>query len=139
MRTAALAALSAALALSACNERQEPQGPAKPIKVTSAAQRQLHEANGLNRAIGLKRAIYDSGYRCQRITRSGYVGDFKNLEMWMASCADGRDWAVFIGPDGSAQVRDCKDVVGYGLPKCEIKSEEATGEVPRPDEDNQHG
>jgi hypothetical protein len=32
-----------------------------------------------------------------------------------------RDWAVFAGPDGSAQVRDCKDVPASGLPDCVIK------------------
>ena len=81
---------------------------------------QLHQANDLNRAIALKRAIYDSGYKCSRIAKSGYSGLYKNLEMWMASCADGRDWAIFIGPDGSAQVRDCKDVAEVGLPQCKI-------------------
>ena len=122
MRKASLAILAATLAISGCgdNGQSQSQQPAHPIKVTGEAQRQLHEANDLNRAIALKRAIYDSGYRCQRITRSGYVGDYENLEEWMASCADGRDWAIFIGPDGSAQVRDCKDVESFGLPKCEI-------------------
>jgi hypothetical protein len=32
-----------------------------------------------------------------------------------------RDWAIFAGPDGGAQVRDCKDVAPSGLPPCEIK------------------
>ncbi len=124
MRTASIAAFSA-LALCACDSGQQSQTtqPAQAIKVKGPAQQQLHQANDLNRAIALKRAIYDSGYKCQRISRSGFVGEYKNLEMWMASCADGRDWAVFIGPDGSAQVRDCKDVEGFGLPKCAINSE----------------
>ena len=124
MRIASLAILAASLAISGCGNKGQSQSeqPTKPIKVTGEAQRQLHEANDLNRAIALKRAIYDSGYKCQRITRSGYVGDYENLEDWMASCADGRDWAIFIGPDGSAQVRDCKDVESFGLPKCEIKT-----------------
>ena len=122
MRNASLTILAAGLAISGCGDRSGTEQPTRPIKVTGEAQRQLHEANDLNRAIALKRAIYDSGYRCQRITRSGYVGDYENLEEWMASCADGRDWAIFIGPDGSAQVRDCKDVEGFGLPKCEIKA-----------------
>ena len=38
------------------------------------------------------------------------------------------DWAVFVGPDGSAQVRDCGDVEEFGLPRCEIKGEEGPGE-----------
>jgi len=122
MRRRSLAILAASLAVTACGDQSNTEQPARPIKVRGEAQRQLHDANDLNRAIALKRAIYDSGYKCQRITRSGYVGDYENLEEWMASCADGRDWAIFIGPDGSAQVRDCKDVEGFGLPKCEIKA-----------------
>ena len=123
MRTAAFAALAAALTVAGCGDGDQSQ-PVRPIKVTGSEQQELHQASDLNRAIALKRAIYDSGYACQRVVRSGYVGDYKNLEMWMTSCADGRDWAVFIGPDGSAQVRDCKDVVGIGLPQCTAIKEE---------------
>ena len=127
MRTPALAALAAALALSGCGKSDQ-SAPAKPIKFHTEAQEQLHRASGLNRAIGLKRAIYDSGYACKRVTKTGFVGDYKNMDIWMTQCADGRDWAVFIGPDGSAQVRDCKDVAAVGLPACVIKSEEASAE-----------
>jgi hypothetical protein len=74
----------------------------------------------------MRRAIRDSGYRCQRVTQSGYVGRYENLDMWTATCDDGRQWAVFVGADGSAQVRDCKDVEEFGLPRCEIRQEEAT-------------
>ncbi len=117
-----IAAGAIALTIAGCDSGQPQQAqPVQKIEVRSAEQERLHQANDLNRAIGLKRAIYDSGYRCQRITRSGFVGTYKNLDMWMAACADGRDWAVFVGPDGSAQVRDCKDVERFGLPKCEIK------------------
>jgi hypothetical protein len=45
--------------------------------------------------------------------------------MWTAHCiydtGPPRDWAIFAGPDGSAQVRDCKDIPGSGLPACVIK------------------
>jgi hypothetical protein len=126
MRIPALAALAAAVALSGCDN--DNQSAPKPIKVHTEAQEQLHRASGYNRAIGLKRAIYDSGYECKRITKTGFVGEYKNLDMWKAECADGRDWAVFIGPDGSAQVRDCKDVAEVGLPACTITKEEASAE-----------
>jgi hypothetical protein len=126
MRIPALAALAAAVALSGCGN--DNQSAPKPIKVHTEAQEQLHRASGYNRAIGLKRAIYDSGYECKRITKTGFVGEYKNLDMWKAECADGRDWAVFIGPDGSAQVRDCKDVAEVGLPACTITKEEASAE-----------
>jgi hypothetical protein len=66
----------------------------------------------------------DAGYTCKRITDAGFVGEYKNLDMWMAHCVydngTPRDWAIFAGPDGSAQVRDCKDVPGTGLPDCKI-------------------
>lgn len=127
MRAAAMAAMAAALVTSGCDDDQ-PEQPAQSIKVRGEAQEQLHRLNDLNRAIGLKRAIRDAGYRCQRVTRSGYVGEYQNLDMWMANCDDRRDWAVFVGPDGSAQVRDCVDVEEFGLPRCEIKGEEGAGE-----------
>ena len=120
-RTLALAALAA---LAACNNSQ-PQQQQPTIRVRSDEQKQLHQLDAFNLAIGLKHAIYDAGYTCDRITDAGFVGTYKNLEMWMAHCvyAKGaaRDWAIFAGPDGSAQVRDCKDVHGSGLPDCVLR------------------
>ena len=121
----ALMALLAVLALAGCNDNSTQQANQPAIKVTSAEQRQLHQLNAFNLAIGLKRAIYDAGYTCKRITDAGFVGTYKNLDMWMADCVyekgAPRDWAIFAGPDGSAQVRDCRDVPGTGLPVCAIK------------------
>jgi len=111
-------------ALGACNNNQAQQGPNK-IRVTSQEQEQLHQLDAFNLAIGLKRAIYDAGYSCKRITDAGFVGTWKNLDEWTAHCVydngSSRDWAIFAGPDGSAQVRDCKDVPESGLPPCVIK------------------
>ena len=127
MRKSALAALLVTVAIAGCGDNGQSSAP-QPIKVHTEAQEQLHRASGYNRAIGLKRAIYDSGYACKRISKTGFVGEYKNLDMWKAECADGRDWAVFIGPDGSAQVRDCKDVAAVGLPACTVTKEEETAE-----------
>lgn len=121
----AIAAGALAMVLAGCGKGEEQQQAAPKIRIHTPAQEQLHTASALNRSIALKRAIYDSGYRCQRIAGSGFVGVYENLDMWTASCADGRDWAIFIGPDGSAQVRDCQDVAKVGLPKCAISSEKA--------------
>ena len=126
MRRGVATAIAAAAVLAACNNNEAQQQPTQKIRVRSAVQDELHTLNDLNRAIALKRAIYDSGYRCQRITKSGFVGEYENLDEWTANCADGRDWAIFVGPDGSAQVRDCKDVARFGLPECKIK------EAPQP-------
>ena len=127
MRTLALTALALPLAVAACGKGEQ-NAPAKPIRIHTEVQEQLHRASGYTRGIGLKRAIYDSGYACKRVTKTGFVGEYKNMDIWKTSCADGRDWAVFIGPDGSAQVRDCKDVAAVGLPECAITKEEESAE-----------
>ena len=119
MRHLPTAAL-AALALAACNNDQAQRAPVREIKVRSTEQNQLHQLDAINLAIALKRAIYGAGYTCKRLTDAGFVGQYKNVDMWVARCGE-RDWAVFAGPDGSAQVRDCKDVVGTEVPECVIK------------------
>jgi hypothetical protein len=116
--------LLAAAALAACNNQQQAESNQPTIKVRAQEQEQLHQLNAVNLAIGLKRAIYDAGYSCKRITDAGFVGAYKNLDVWMAHCVYdkgvSRDWAIFAGPDGSAQVRDCRDIPGSGLPDCKI-------------------
>jgi hypothetical protein len=111
------------VALAACDQGAEAPTNQPTIKVRATEQNQLHKLDAMNLAIGLKRAIYDAGYSCNRVTDAGFVAEYKNLDMWVAKCTDGklaRDWAIFAGPDGSAQVRDCKDVPGSGLPECVI-------------------
>lgn len=124
LRTQSIALLSV-LALSACDSGQRAPTNQREIKVRSSEQEQLHQLDAINLAIGLKHAIYDAGYTCKRITDAGFVGEYKNLDMWMARCVYEKgspiDWAIFAGPDGSAQVRQCKDIPGTGLPLCEIK------------------
>jgi hypothetical protein len=118
-----IAILLSCATLAACNQSQPTNQPT--IRVVSQEQQQLHQLDAFNLAIGLKRAIYDAGYTCKRITDAGFVGIWKNLEEWTAHCeydrGPPRDWAIFAGPDGSAQVRDCKDVIATGLPACVIK------------------
>ena len=120
MRPSLIAAL-AAFALAGCDTGQAPQSNRTEIKVRSGEQDQLHTLDALNLAIALKRAIYAAGFTCKQITDAGFIGAYENLDMWMARCSGGRDWAVFAGPDGSAQVRDCKDLPGTGVPLCAIK------------------
>ena len=112
--------------LTACDQSPTTQ-PAQPIVVRSEGQDRLHQLDDLNRAIALKRAIYDSGADCRRVTRSGYVGEYENTSYWTATCEDRfgrtRDWALFVGPDESVQVRLCQDVVQAGLQPCVIKQQ----------------
>jgi hypothetical protein len=116
----------AALTLAGCdNGGQQASTNAAPIKVRGSEQERLHQLSAFDLAIALKHAIYDAGYTCKRVTDGGFVGAYKNLDMWMAHCVYDhgapRDWAVFAGPDGSAQVRDCRDIPGSGLPECVAK------------------
>ena len=115
------------LPLAACDQGTSAPPPKQPITVRSDGQDRMHQLNDLNRAIALKRALYDSGAECRRVTQSGYVGEYENTSQWTATCEDKvkrtRDWALFIGPDESVQVRFCEDVVKAGLPACVIKDE----------------
>jgi hypothetical protein len=113
--------LAGATALISGCDNSEPPPPAKSIVVRSEAQEQLHKLDDLNRAIGLKRAILDSGNRCRRVDSSGYVQEHGNLSMWTAKCDGGTDFAIFVGPDGSAQVRRCDNLAQYQLPACVVR------------------
>lgn len=110
--------------LTACGDSPATQ-PNQPIVVRSEGQDKLHQLDDLNRAIALKRAIYETGSDCRRVTQSGYVGEYENTSYWTATCEDKhgrkRDWALFVGPDESVQVRLCEDVVKAGLDPCVIK------------------
>jgi len=113
------------LVLAACDNGAQQQANQPTIKVRSAEQDALLKLDAMNLSIALKHAIYDAGYTCKRVTDAGFVGPYHNVDMWMARCEYDkgvtRDWAVFAGPDGSAQVRDCKDIAGTEVPLCEIK------------------
>ncbi|WP_114227666.1 MULTISPECIES: hypothetical protein [Sphingomonas] len=120
------------LSLAACGSGSQAPAPAnnQKIAVRSAEQDALHNLDTMNRDIGLKRAIQDSGMPCKRVTKSGYVQEYNTLSMWTASCADKRDWAIFVGPDGSAQVRPCQDLAQLKLPACVIAAD-PTGRTSR--------
>lgn len=116
--------LAVLLVLAGCDDNPATQ-PSQPIVVRSEGQDRLHQLDDLNRAIALKRAILESGSDCRRVTESGYVGEYENTSYWTATCEDRfgrtRDWALFVGPDESVQVRLCEDVVKAGLQPCVIK------------------
>ena len=125
MRLTTPALLTVAALLGACQQDAPP--PAKPVEITvrSEAQKGLSAANDLNRAIALKRAIMESGSSCNRVATTGFVGTYKNMDYWTASCVDkfdrAREWAIFVGADDSVQIRLCKDTEAVGLPACIAK------------------
>ena len=124
MRHQMITALAVGTMLAACDNSQ-PAKPTQSISVRSAEQNALHKLSSMNLKIGLRRAIYDSGNACATVTDAGYVQEYGNLSMWTASCKSGRQFAVFVGPDGTAQVRDCKTMADLKLPACVIRKQAA--------------
>jgi hypothetical protein len=114
-----------ALFLAACGSGGSEQAATNQaeIAVRSDEQNQLHQLSDMNRDIALKRAILASGLRCKRVVRSGYVAEYNKLSMWAADCDDKRSWGIFVGPDGSAQVRPCTDMAKFKLPECRIAAD----------------
>jgi hypothetical protein len=120
MRLATCTALSLALLVSGCGDAADTQQNTRSISVRSPEQDALHKLSPDMLKIGLRRALYDSGRPCQTVTEAGYVQEYGNLSMWTASCKSGRSYAIFVGPDGSAQVRDCREMERLRLPACKI-------------------
>jgi hypothetical protein len=125
MRRTILSLTALAALTCACGKEPAPAPKPKTIQVRSEGQKQLFEASDLNRAIAMKRAIMESGSSCKRVSATGFVGTYKNMDYWTASCVDTanrtRDWAIFIGADESVQVRLCEDTKAVGLPACTAK------------------
>lgn len=80
----------------------------------------LAKLTDLQRNAALRRAALDSGQYCKRVEWSAKQQQYKNLVMWVARCNPGGDKAVYIGPDGSVQVRDCKEAAQLKLPACKM-------------------
>lgn len=119
------------MGLAACGDQQPQQQQGNgQIAVRSPEQDRLHQLDTLGRDIGLKRAIQDSGMNCRRVIRSGYVQEYQTLSMWTAECSGNINWAIFVGPDGSAQVRPCADMAKFNLPECRIAAD-PTGRTAR--------
>jgi len=111
------------VALAACGPTTEPSADNREeaIIVRSEAQKALFDLSDLNRAIALKRAITDQGLTCRQVASSGFVGRYKNMDVWTATCSDKRQWSLFISANENVQVRLCDDNVKLGLPACVVQ------------------
>jgi hypothetical protein len=74
----------------------------------------------IQRYAALRSAVAESNLWCQRVMVAAYQGPHKNLDMWVARCGPKPlvDYGVFIGPDGTAQVSTCADLVKVKWPAC---------------------
>jgi hypothetical protein len=66
----------------------------------------------------LRRAVTLEDQKCGRLAKSVSLGLYGNLGLWQVRCVPGGDYGVFLGPDGSVQVRSCADMASLKLPKC---------------------
>lgn len=121
----ALLALGMAVLVSACDSSPPAQSE-EPKLVRSEAQDRLHKLSEMDRAIVFRRAIYESGSACKRVEQTAFVQEHQNLSMWAVRCPGKRELALFVGPDGSVQVRDCADMAELKLPLCRIPEQRKT-------------
>jgi hypothetical protein len=94
--------------------------PAAAAPQANSYSERLARLSELQRRAVLRRAILDAGEQCKRVDKAGRTGAHGNLIMWSARCDRGGDYAVYIGPDGSVQVRPCADAAKLKLPACRI-------------------
>lgn len=83
-------------------------------------QQKLLQLDPPRRAAAIRSAIVDYGERCGRIEPPVSRGMWKTAHIWAARCQPGGEYAIYIGPDGSAQVRPCADQAKLGLPACNL-------------------
>jgi hypothetical protein len=103
--------------MAGCGDGSEP-APTRSVQPTSEYVEKLKGLSEMNRGLALRRAVQDTGGTCKKVDQSGFQENYKNMSMWTARCSDGKDWAVFIAPNGDVQVRDCKDAATLSLPAC---------------------
>jgi hypothetical protein len=111
--------LAALAALAAC-EDGAPEPERTAVKAANPISDQLKGLSEVYRFLGLRRAIVDNGQRCKRVDRGGHQEEYKTMAMWTAHCTDTGDWAIFIAPNASVQVRRCGNLASIGLPACRM-------------------
>ncbi|HYD14222.1 MAG TPA: hypothetical protein VEC11_15360 [Allosphingosinicella sp.] len=118
LKAGALFAL--ALTLSACGDTTPPPANgAGHIAIANEGSDRLKALNPMNKRVGLLRAIQQSGFACRGGVLTGaYQQQYQNLAMWVALCADGKNYAVFIAPTDDVQVRNCSEHEQLSLPAC---------------------
>jgi len=117
MRNILLAAIAAAL-LSA------PAAAAVPA--AEGFSDRLARLPELQRFAALRSVLANSNEVCRRVESAERHGSLRNLAMWTVRCTPTGEFGVFIGPDGSAQVRTCGDLAKLKLPACAPRPAPAT-------------
>lgn len=117
--------LALMLALTACGDGNEqtsqvPTAAPEPNVEAGEYQEEILSLDEGQRNAVFIRAIRDADVEntCQGVESSAYVGEYEGAPMWTARCSDGTDWAILLGPTGTAQVMMCAAAEEAGLPSC---------------------
>jgi hypothetical protein len=79
---------------------------------------QMLKLRPADQAGALRRAVTLADQKCGRLAKNVYRGLYGNLALWEVRCIPGGDYGVFLGPDGTIQVRTCADMKSLKLPLC---------------------
>jgi len=115
-RIAALALL--ALALASCGGGDEASRNVTKIRAANPDSDRLKTLSPLMQRLTLLRAIRQTSHRCHRVVAGAYQQYYRDMEMWVALCDDGKHWSIFIAGNSDVQVRDCSQHAQLGLPVC---------------------
>jgi hypothetical protein len=110
--------LGLALTVSGCGDTTPPNTQAPAIRIANPGSDRLKALSPIDQRIAMMRAIRGAREPCRRVVGLGYQQEHRDLAMWVVLCPEGRQWAVFIAPDESVQVRACGEAAQLGLPAC---------------------
>ena len=91
---------------------------AAPPPLRNSFSERLQRLTDLQRKAALRVAVLDNGAYCKRVETAEVRGPYKNLMMWKVTCDRAAAYGLFIGPDGTVQVRPCADLPKLKLPLC---------------------
>jgi hypothetical protein len=106
-----------ALALAACGELAPTENKSR-IRVANPDSERLKALSPTMQRLTLLRAIRQTGHRCHRVAAGAYQQYYREMEMWVALCDDGKHWSIFIAGNSDVQVRDCSQHAQLSLPQC---------------------
>jgi hypothetical protein len=108
------------LLLAACGGGGEPPENKSHIRVANPDSERLKALTPVMQRLALMRAIRQTGHRCHRVVAGGDQQFYREMEMWVALCDDGKHWSIFIAGNSDVQVRDCVQHAQLGLPQCRL-------------------
>lgn len=114
----AAALLLPLIVLAGCGREGEAPENKSRIRIANPDSERLKTLSPIMQRLTLMRAIRQTRHRCRRVVAGAYQQYYREMEMWVALCDDGKHWSVFIAGNSDVQVRDCAQHAQLGLPQC---------------------